>query len=514
LSYKKKVGLLISISTVIRLAVAASIGLGNDEVYYRIYAQYLHWNYFDHPPMVAWLTRITTLNLTLDNEVFIRFGAIICAGICTWLLFLAGKKLVNEYTGYLAALIYTATIYGSIIAGTFMLPDSPQMVCWTAALYLLIDIAGDKSNEEVKKRKLLWFGIVAGVGMLCKIHTVFLWLGLLLYLLRYDIKWFRKPVLYISGIITILFFVPVIKWNIDNHFVTFLYHSERVSVSGAPVHLPFFLTFMGGQVFYYNPVIFVLIIITTIAAFRNKLPVARPQQSLLLLCSLPLIGISIAISLFREVLPHWTGPAYTGLILLTASFFGRQKGEAIALRPAIPRVLKIANLVAFMIVVYGALVINYFPGTMGKKKMPQTGDRDFTLEMYGWKRVEPVIAGIIKQDEQKGLMKKDAVFISNKWFPASHIDYYIAMPLKKDVIAIGDTSDIHQYAWINKERKKLVAGDDAYCIVPSEYYIDVHAEYQQLFTSVLTPDTIWQKRSGETCRLLYVYRLKNYKGKM
>ena len=102
------------------MLVASTINLGNDEVYYRMYAQELQWNYFDHPPMVGWLIRFTTFNLTIDTTFFIRLGAILCSTIVTWLFYLSGKKISNEQTGFYAASIYTATVYGSIIAGTFI----------------------------------------------------------------------------------------------------------------------------------------------------------------------------------------------------------------------------------------------------------------------------------------------------------------------------------------------------------------------------------------------------------
>ncbi len=246
------------IATVIRCITACSIGLGNDEVYYRMYAQHLQWNYFDHPPMVGWLIRFTTASLFLDSEFFIRLGAIISAAITTWFIFLCGRRLNNAYTGFLAAAIYTATLYGSIVAGIFILPDSPQMICWAAGLYLLTGIARNNHINRTKKRELLLFGLVAGLGMLCKIHTVFLWLGLLLYILQHNRQWFKQPVLYVSAFITIVLFYPVIQWNINNHFITYLYHSKRVAVTNSGIDISSFFTFIGGQIFYTNPVIFFL----------------------------------------------------------------------------------------------------------------------------------------------------------------------------------------------------------------------------------------------------------------
>lgn len=502
--------MLIAIASLVRCITAFCTELGNDEVYYRMYAQYLQWNYFDHPPMVGWMIRLTTANLLFDNEFFIRLGAVISAALTTWFIFLSGRKLNNAHTGYLAAVIYTATIYGSIVAGTFILPDSPQMVFWSAGLYLLTDIAQYKNITRVKKRRLLLFGLIAGLGMLCKIHTSFLWAGFLLYLLLYNRQWFRQPQLYLSVMVTLLFFYPVIKWNIDNHFLTYLYHSKRVNVAESGFDISAFLSFAGGQVLYCNPVIFILFIPATIAAFKNELRVLSSQKRLLLLCSLPLIIIATVISFFKPVLPHWTGPAYSGLVLLTACYLDKRKRRSLFERRIMPKPLLIANTFLFALISSGILFINFIPGTAGRKDNNYLGDGDFTLDMYGWKKFNGDFQKLIRSDLEKGLVKPNAGILSNKWFPAAHIDYYAAMPLKKDLLAIGDTNDIHQYAWINNARNPLLPGDDAYYISPSNYYTDAAALYGDLFTSILPPVIIEQERNGRICRRFYIWRLKNF----
>ena len=511
MNYKKKTLLLIIIATVVRCITACTIELGNDEVYYRMYAEHLQWNYFDHPPMVGWLIRFTSANLYFSNELFIRSGAIISAAITTWLIFLSGSKLNNAYTGYLAAIIYTATLYGSIIAGIFILPDSPQMVCWAAGIYLLIDITKYNRINRTQKRNLLLFGVVAGIGLLCKIHTAFLWLGLLLYIIQHNRKWLKEPVLYFAGFISLLIFYPIIKWNIDNHFVTYLYHINRVNIADGGIDITSFLTFTGGQVFYNNPFIFFFIIVSTVAAIKNSLPVLTSHKRLLLYCSLPLIIIATVISLFKNVLPHWTGPAYYGLVLLSACYFSKQKMKTNFEKRLMPNPLLAASGFQLLVIVGGVMLINFMPGSLGNKKEKiKFGEGDFTLDMYGWKSFKKDFNKLVKADLQNGNMKADAGIISNKWFPASHIDYYVAMPLQKNLIAIGDTNDIHQYAWINNERRKLKSGDDAYCIVPSNNYIDAAALYSKFFKTVLPPQIIEQKRSGKTCRYFYIWRMKHY----
>ncbi len=67
MNYRRNTLLLILVATIVRMIVAGTIELGNDEVYYRLYADPLQWNYFDHPPMVGWLIRLSTFNLYFDN---------------------------------------------------------------------------------------------------------------------------------------------------------------------------------------------------------------------------------------------------------------------------------------------------------------------------------------------------------------------------------------------------------------------------------------------------------------
>jgi hypothetical protein len=308
-----------------------------------------------------------------------------------------------------------------------------------------------------------------------------------------------------------LLFFPVIKWNIDNHFISYLYQSKRVDISKGGLDFDSFLTFIAGQFFYCNPVVFILMMVAVIAAVKNKLAVAVSQQRLLLLCSLPLIVTATLISLFRNVLPHWTGPAYSCLILLTACYFAGKDEINNSRKRFMPRPILAANILLLLIITAGILFIRFFPGTIGKKDPLLLGDGDATLDMIGWKEFGKNFQHQVQVDVLSGTMKKDAVIISDKWFPAAHIDQYVAMPMQKDLIAIGDTNDIHQYAWINRERKQLKAGDDAYCIVPSNEYRDIKNIYVNSFKRVLPPQIIEQRRSGKVCRRFYIYRLKNFR---
>jgi hypothetical protein len=503
LNFKRKTIQLIFIATIIRIAIASIIGLGNDEVYYRMYAQDLQWNYFDHPPMVGWMIRLTTFNLFLDSELFIRCIAIISSAVSTWMIFLCGKKIKDERTGFIAASMYTATVYGSIISGLFILPDSPQMIFWSIAVYQLLKIA-DHSASKDRNNNLLMFGLMTGIGMLCKIHTAFLWIGFLMYVLFHERKLFKNPYLYISGIITVLFFAPVIKWNIDNHFVTYNFHSGRVNDTSGGFNFNTLITFLSGQVFYSSVILFPFFIIAISGAFKNKWNISVGQNRVLLYISLPLIIVLLVLSCFNTVFPHWSGPSYFSIVLLASAYFSKKKN-------AVPAIVKISTGFILFLSIIAVVAINNYPGTLGSKKPDRLGEGDFTLDIYGWKDARDSVRKILEKDDENGIMTKNAVFISNKWFPAAHIDYYIAIPLKRDLIAVADTGAIHQYAWINANRKSLKKGEDAYCLVPSNYYFDAKEKYASMFNEMLKPEIFSQIRSGNKCREFYLIRFRGYK---
>src|SRR5450432_4434857 len=118
--------------------------------------------------MVAVLIRIFTFNLFFQHEFFIRFGSIICAAGGTWLIFLIGKRIAQMRTGWIAALLYNTSFYASIIAGTFILPDSPQSLFWLFSMYCMILIL--EKPEFPKPLLFILLGIGIGLSTMSKVH--------------------------------------------------------------------------------------------------------------------------------------------------------------------------------------------------------------------------------------------------------------------------------------------------------------------------------------------------------
>lgn len=500
--YRKNIIWLIVFTSLIRCFLALNIEFGNDEVYYWTYALHLRASYFDHPPLVAFFIRFFTANLHFNNEIFVRLTAIIGSAINTWLIYKIAVRIKNERAGFYAALLYTGCVYTTFISGFFIIPDSPQVVFWLISVYLLIKIFILNENQN---KNFLLFGVCVGIATMCKIHGVYLWFAAGLFIIFFDRKQLKNLTVYIAGIITLIIITPIFIWNYNNDFITYSYQGGRVVINNG-IQLSSFFSEIFGEILYCNPVIFILIIITLFRTIRKRLYADTRQIFwLFIFLSLPLIFICWSVSLFRNTLPHWPGPAYISLLIFCAVYADLSFKKDVFLSW-----IKGASYLVLVIAVLAYFIINYLPLSLGKQNAENLGAGDFTMDLYGWQSFKKAFEELRNKDVATHSMHADAVVISNKWFPAAHLDYYIAHPLNMKLYAFGPLFDIHNFAWLNKENGAIKKGTDAYYISPSNYSSVPDSMYKKAFLVVEQPVIIHQYRNKVAVRNFYVYRMKNY----
>ena len=494
-----ELAILLAVSAIIRACLAGWIELGTDEAYYWTFAKYPDWSHFDHPGMVGWVIQLFSLNLLFDNEFFLRLASVVFMTLNTWIMYRIGKEIKDESTGLCAALFYTASIYAFVITGVFILPDTPLSLFWLLAFRLFIRYLRHDSNWS-----LLGAGLSIGLAILSKYTGVFLWAGFLLYLLFFDRKRFKNPILYLSLLITAACCLPIVYWNLQNDFISFKFHGDRVSLFDKP-NLFSFLTELSGEFFYNNPMNFAIGIMAVIAAFRKKIPMDKQIQRLTLITALPMIGLFLLFSLNRNTLPHWSAPAFVLLIPLiacwTTSFSNRRKSI----------ILSVSMTFLVLTLVMGVMEIKTgFVSLDQNTEATQIGRNDITLDLYGWKQACDKFSALRDQAIAEGEMTEDAGIIGNNWFPTASIDYYIARPLNLKVKGYGHIEKIHKYQWINELQGGFTKGEDYWYIADSHYFIDPEEAYAYTnFKEITLAGIIPIERSGKTVRNLFVYECKS-----
>lgn len=493
---QKCVWWLMAISLLVRGTAAALLELGVDEAYYWTYPLFPDLSYFDHPPLLSYLLSVFTLRLRFDGAFGLRLVSLVLGTVNTWLMYRVGTQLKNERTGLYAALLYTASVYGSVMVGTFILPDTPLSTCYLLAFLFLLRALGANANGQANPNAFLWTGLFIGLAMCSKYSGVFLWVGIALFVLLFQRRTLRTPQLWLGILVSLVTFSPVLIWNAQHGFISFLYHTNRVGIFQSGFH-PFYLAReLGGELFYNNPVNFVLIIwaLFSFLPFARKsgqpyLP--RPTFRLFLCLSLPLWGYFLFIALFRETLPHWTAPSFYPLLFLVAVALDSRALPKVS--TYVPNVLKAALGFIILVFVGGVLEIKTGVIPMGTAssrdpQSPQLGRYDFTLDMYGWKQAGATFGHLCDSLEQAGKMPKDAPILTDRWFHAAQYDYYLARPNHKIVKTEGPLYQVGGYERITALRGGVIPSQPHYVIYSSRY------------------PTETQKKDIEVLHTFYVYR--------
>lgn len=510
--FGKQVLVLIIISTIIRFFLASFFEFGNDEVYYWTYAMFPDWSHFDHPPMIGWMIQLFSGNLLLDKEWGIRMPSIILGAFNTYTIFLIGKRIKNELCGFYAAVTYVLSIYAFLLVGIFILPDTPMIFFMLLAYYSFLRSVGSDKIEQEERKWMYLAGVFAGFGMLSKYNAVFVWVGAGIYILLFNRKWLKEISLYLSALISALLFTPVIYWNDKYDWITFTFHGERVDIFESGLRLDRFFTELGGEILYNNPILWGLTIWAVVQCIRKKDVYLKSENTRFILSmSLPIIFLFLGFSLFRSTLPHWNAPGYVMLMPLVGAYLAEKFTRNI--RPkTLPWPLKSA-----MILMIVGLVFACFQVKIGiihnnqDTKYTELGEYDGTLDLYGWNQIAHDFDSVRNIAIEKGEMTTNAPILSYKWFPLSHLYYYVAEPLGIKALAIGKLVDIHKYAWINYDNGGFQLGMDAWYITTTRDYKDPNTIYDSYFDEIILKDTVQIKRGNHIDKRAFIYELKGLK---
>lgn len=497
---------LLIISVLVRGFLAAFIEFGNDEVYYWTYAMYPDWSHFDHPGMVGWIMQIFSLNLLFHSEFALRLSSIIFMTLDTFIIYKIGCLVKNKLAGFYAALLYTASFYCFVITGVFIMPDTPLMLFTLLAIWCFVKWTRHGTS-------LLWAGLFTGLALLSKYSAGFIWVGVGIYILLYDRKQLKNKYLYLSILISAVCMLPLLIWNMQNDFISFTFHGDRVSLFGKLQPLDF-LAEIAGELGYNNPINYVLIIIALVAFWRGKKYLDETSGRLLLCFALPFIGLFWFFSLTRPILPHWSAPAFTLLLLFPASYFAeRQSVNNGTIKLPKPIIATVSLLV--LVLIFGTLEIKtgFIPLRFGERanSVQHYGESDFTTTIYGWRSIKDDFQKIREEKIADGEMKESDGMIGLQWFPMANFDYYVANPLGINMLGIRSIDKIHKYYWINEYRGGLQKGSDYWFLDESSDYYAPERYLEDKFDEIVPCDTIVVDRCGTPAKYVFVYMCKGLK---
>ena len=294
----------------LRFVTAFLIELTPQEAYYWNYAMHPALSYFDHPPMVAWVIGAGYFLLG-KSELGVRIGGLLLTLLSTWLLYALGKLWFNKKVGLWAALLFQLLplffVYGVLIT-----PDVPLSFFWLLTLYLF-------SIALHEDQKWAWYfaGAALGLCMLSKYTGVFLVPSAFLFLIlhrRYR-QWLLRKEPYLALVIALIVFAPVILWNIEHGWTSFVFQvSDRLSEETShPLHR--LVEFLLVQIGVTSPMLLAGLLLISAIPVSLSMKDRRMKWRFCFVFSAPLLVFFLFYSSRSLVKANWTLPGYLSLLL-------------------------------------------------------------------------------------------------------------------------------------------------------------------------------------------------------
>lgn len=295
--FKKTFLILLIVWFLINLVQALFMEVIGDEAYYGLYGKYLDWGYYDHPPMVALMVKISSLIFT--GNLGIRFMTMILQLFTILLVW----KILDCREPDRGKVITFFIIAGSISMfsayGVITTPDAPLLFFTALFLFIYKKFLNDHSWMLVLLLSLSMAGLVYSK------YQAVLVIG---FVILSNLKLLKSFKFWVAGISALILLSPHIYWQISNNFPSFQYHLIDRSEG---FRIIYFLEYLPNQMAVFNPlvlgaVVFILVKYRPADQFRRSL-------------YFQIIGFIIFFWLtsFRgHVEPHWTVACSIPMIIL------------------------------------------------------------------------------------------------------------------------------------------------------------------------------------------------------
>ena len=503
--------ILIIITFVLRCFIAAYTGLGNGESYYFRGALHLNLSYFDQPPLFFWLGALSIKLFGLTN-FGIRFASVLLFAGTSWLLFLVTKNLFNAKAGFWAVVVMNLSAVFTFAIACWYQPDAPLMFFWLVATYFIILLMvgpGTENSEATRNSRrswLLWIavGISMGLATLSKYHVLFLFAGVFMFIAtnKNQRHWLRHPGPYIAILITIIMAMPILWWNYNNNWVSFVFQGSRAGVHGEKFHLHFdwFLRSIAGQAAFLLPWIWFPTIRQLFISYKLRSQFLA-YSFIFWMAILPIVFFTV-VTLWSDLQFHfhWQAPGYMMLFITLGFGIDRCLNTEGKGKRLTRRWLNFS--IFFTIITIGVLSLHMVTGfwtVYGPK---------WVVHYFHGDNLDPTIQGVDYTDintrfEKEGWLQNPNIFTgSTRWWLTGKIDW--ALKGKKDIIVFDP--DPRNLAFLVDP--KTLIGKDA-IIIGDHHEPFIEANVKPFFDSITQLPDVQIMRNGPEYTL-QVYYCKNF----
>ena len=376
----------VAVLTLLRLAIAAVLPLGDDETFYWEWSRHLAPGYLDQPPAIAWLIHASTT--VFGNTAFaVHFVAAVLFGITSLALWILAREVVGRTDAATAAVALFNVIPVFAAGGLLAVPDGPLGLAWVMTLLWTW-----RAARGAGTRAWLYGGLWLGLALDSKYTaaalpvSVALWLAVSPYR-----RWLRRPEPYLGLAVAALLFAPVVWWNATHQWASVSFTlGGRPGWSAGP-NAPVFL---GLQFVYLAPLLFPWLVWALVVACRRGFgaDAAAPGWLLFAASGVPVIAGITTASLIGAAKGHWAAPGYITAAIALAALATERRWAARSRAWQLGVAAGVASAVVVTVLTHALPVVS------GALLPPRL---DPTVDYYGWPSAAPAIAAVARRDAHR-----------------------------------------------------------------------------------------------------------------
>ena len=295
----------------LRLVAAAWTPLAFDEAYYWMWSKHLASGYYDHPPLVALVIRLGTM-IAGDSEFGVRLVSILLALPMSFAVYRTAAILFGSMRMAANATILLNVTLMAAVGTLIVTPDSPLLVACSFVLFFLVKVL-----QTGRGGWWLAVGAAAGLALLSKYTALFFGPAILIWLLLVPKlrRWLISPWPYLGALVALVIFSPVILWNADHQWVSFIKQIGRARI--ADFRIGFIGELIPTQIAFATPLVFVLGAMGLYALVMRKTG-ALAARALINATFWTIVVYFVWHSLHARVEANWFAPVYPAFAISAA----------------------------------------------------------------------------------------------------------------------------------------------------------------------------------------------------
>jgi hypothetical protein len=506
----KRLFYLLLISTAIRILFSFN-PLMNGEAYYARGVWDLQWSYFDQPPLFFWISGVF-VKIFGYNSFALRISSILFFALTTLLLYKVSLEVFkSKRAAFLSVLMFNISAVFTLSFAIFAQPDAVFIFFWLLAFYAIYKLfypnfdVSDLNGFRKSKYVLKWwmvFGISFGFGALSKYNIAFLAFGVLLCCVfqKGQRHWFYHYGPYLALLITFVIFIPVLYWNSQNEWISFVFQSARAGATESSLRWDWFFRSIAGQILWLLPWVWIPLVIQMFMIFKNKKK--YPVYVLIACLTFPTIIFFTVVTLWSDLVYHfhWQTPGYLMLFIPLGAWLDAKIGRFGKL------IYRTVMLTTFVTVgLFAVLVVHINTGfwtSYGPKWLSLSfkEKNDPTIYCYSFDAVK-------EKFKERGWMQDKNVFVgASIWWLSGLIDY--AFKGEKDFMLI--TNEPRNYAFLLDPKSML--GKNCVVVSHDNFITGGNDQISPFFDTVKLVDSTYIERYEEENELkLYFFYCTNFK---